>query len=46
MKKIVMAFLLIVVLGLAAQANTASANNSGADQLPRVFKTFSYTIQD
>ncbi|WP_285853098.1 hypothetical protein [Sporosarcina luteola] len=43
MKKIITALLFVVVLGLAVQSNTASAN--APDQLPKVFKTFSYTIQ-
>lgn len=42
MKKIVSALLLVVVLGFAVQSNTAQAN---ADQMPKVMKTFSYTIQ-
>lgn len=42
MKKLLSALLLIVVLGMAINGNTASAND---DQLPKVFKTFSYTIQ-
>ncbi|MFC5604263.1 hypothetical protein [Sporosarcina koreensis] len=43
MKKVVSILLLAIVLGMSVQGNTASA--SSADEMPRVFKTFSYTIQ-
>lgn len=43
MKKFVSILLLVIVLGMTAQSNTASA--SSADQMPKVLKTFSYTIQ-
>ncbi|MGG0670480.1 hypothetical protein ABE073_18345 [Lederbergia citrisecunda] len=43
MKKIVSILLLVVVLGMTAHSNTVSA--STADQMPKVLKTFSYTIQ-
>lgn len=42
MKKIVSAFLLVVVLGMAVQSNTAQAT---ADQVPKVLNTVSYTIE-
>ncbi|WP_255723678.1 hypothetical protein [Sporosarcina sp. ACRSL] len=43
MKKMVSILLLALVLGLTVQNSTASANNS--DQMPKVLKTFSYTIE-
>ncbi|WP_268777845.1 hypothetical protein [Sporosarcina koreensis] len=43
MKKVVSILLLVIILGMTAQNNTASA--SSADQVPKVMKAFSYTIQ-
>ncbi|WP_262174050.1 MULTISPECIES: hypothetical protein [Bacillales] len=43
MKKIASILLLAIVLGMSVQSSTVSASNS--DQMPKVFKTFSYTIQ-
>jgi len=43
MKKIASILLLVIVLGMTVQNSTVSANNS--DQVPKVFNTFSYSIQ-
>ena len=43
MKKIVSILLLVIVLGMTVQNSTVSASNS--DQVPKILKTFSYTIQ-
>ncbi|MGN7387333.1 hypothetical protein [Sporosarcina sp. SAFN-015] len=43
MKKIASILLLVIVLGMTVQNGTVSANNS--DQVPKVLKTFSYTVE-